>query len=142
MVKKNQRKEFIDYIRGTVLEILQVSDLPHYTYDIVLIDHYMDNHTSDGSHNSINAEIHALPEYQNFTLDVFKSMFDLYKEKNFQELSEILCHEIGHLHTQRLFSLSQEPFKTAQEITKANEELTTKIGYYLFGRLNEYNHKK
>ena len=45
---------------------------------------------------------------------------------------DVLCHEIGHIHTQRLYDLAEESYKTESEVDKANEELTTKIGNYLF----------
>lgn len=122
--------KFKKFVEDSVNRILNNSDLPGYKYTITFInesphDHSKNNHT-------VQAEIDVLPEYQSFTLDIFRSLQESFNKGNLDDVFDVLCHEIGHIHTQKLYNLIEEPYKTVVQSDEANEELSTKIGNYIY----------
>ena len=147
--KQNQfSNKFKNFVNIAVRKILNYADLPEYKYDLNFV--YEDVHDSKNSHHTVQAEIDVMPEYQNFTLTVYKDLEKQYNKGFLNEVFDVLCHEIGHVHTQKIYDLVREPYKTEKETDMVNEELSTKIGNYLYrildkkvlGELNGTSKKK
>lgn len=123
-------KKFKDFIDATLNEIMRHADLPSYTYSIIYVEgSHPDDHASN---HSVAADISVLSEYQSFDVRVYEMLFNFYEDGLLGRVMDILCHEVGHIHTDKLFELIEEPYKTEREVEKVNEELTTKIGGYLY----------
>jgi len=132
--KKKIDERFKNFIKKRVKYILSRCDLSSYTYKFIFSDsEYGDSGKTNGL---IEAEIDILPEYQSFTLTIYQALEEKYKCGNRSDVDDVLCHEMGHLHTEKLCNLSGEPYKTEQEVKKVNEELVTKIGNYLYYIIN------
>jgi len=137
MDKKNNlfSEKFKKFVNKSIKTILIHSDLPEYKYNLIFSDtHVKDN---DKRGHSIEAEIDVLPEYQSFTMTIYKIMEKDFKKGFKDNVFDILCHEIGHIHTEKLYDIGEKPYKTEEELTKTNEELATKIGNYLFRICNK-----
>lgn len=108
--------------------ILNISDLPSQR----IIYHF----NEDEEKENIMAEIEVDADYQKAHLIVYKPLYTSYLQKSFDEIQDVLCHEIGHIHTDKLFNLVERPYKTQNEVIDTEENLVTKIGYYLFKLLD------
>lgn len=127
--------KFKKFIHDSIREILVIADLPSYTYSTSFMDSFHGDVDSRG--HGTQAEIDVLPEYQSFTITIFKTLEEDFKKGFLRTVYDVLCHEIGHIHTEKLYSLADEPYKTEEEVRKSNEELATKIGNYLFRLQNK-----
>ena len=133
--QKGFSNKFKNFVLIAVRKILNHSDLPEYKFDINFV--YEDVHDSKNNHHTVQAEIDVMPEYQNFTLTVYKDLENEYNRGCLNEVFDILCHEIGHVHTQKIYDLAREPYKTEKETDMVNEELSTKEGLDILDQLSE-----
>lgn len=122
------KKEFTEFIFDSLDKILKTSDFGVWRVQV----NFKNEYGEDDNDNHIEFEIDVNPEYQHFTLDVYKIVQDYYKAGQLERIYEGLCHEVGHLHTAVLDGLIEQTYKSEEEVTRANEQLATKIGYYLF----------
>lgn len=129
-------KKFKKFINDSIYDILITADLPSYTYSVSFRDSLSGD--VDGRGHGTQAEIDVLLEYQSFAISIYKNLEEDFKKGFTNKIYDVLCHEIGHIHTERLYGLAYEPYKSEEEVRKANEEAATKIGGYLF----RLRHKK
>lgn len=122
--------KFKKFINDSIKSILAAADLPSYSYSTVFESHIHVN--EDKRAHGIQAEIEVLPEYQSFTITIYKNLEESFKKGFNNTVFNVLCHEIGHVHTEKLYDLAAETYKTEEEVRKSNEELSTKIGNYLY----------
>jgi hypothetical protein len=120
------KKDFKEFIFDSLDKILKTSDFGAWRAQVNFKEEYRKNG------EEIEFEIDCDPEYQQFTLDVYKIVKDYFEAGRFERIYEGLCHEVGHLHTAVLYELTEQPYKSEDEVTRANEQLATKIGYYLY----------
>jgi len=120
------KKDFKEFIFDSLDKILKTSDFGAWRVQIDFKKEYRKNG------EDIEFEIDVHPEYQQFNLDVYKIVEDYYKAGQLERIYEGLCHEVGHLHTAVLCELVEQAYKSEDEVNRANEQLATKIGYYLY----------
>ena len=72
---KEFSKKFKDFVNSSIKEILYNADLPDYTFNITFINEHVTDHKEGHSHSlQTQAEINVLPEYQSFSMAIFKSL--------------------------------------------------------------------
>ena len=118
-------KNFKEFVFDTLDEILIISDLPHFGTEITFCEEELGN-------NGEICAIYILPEYQTINVNVYGRLEQFYKEGDLDRVYHTLCHEVGHIHTAKLYRLVERSYKSEEEANNADEELSTKIGYYLF----------
>lgn len=129
----NKKNKFRDFVYRAVEDILRVSNLP--TQKINILFKEAECVHDDSPDNNVPASIVVLSNYQEFQLFVYKALLDIWNMGDMDKVVGILCHEIGHVHSNELVELAESPYKTFKEVEKADEQLATKIGLYLEDRL-------
>lgn len=120
------KKNFKEFIFDSMDKILKTSDFGAWRVQIDFKEEYRKDD------EDLEFEIDVQPEYQQFHMDVYKIVEDYYESGQLERVYEGLCHEVGHLHTAILYHLTEQAYKSEEEVNRANENLATKIGYYLF----------
>ncbi|MFW6122384.1 MAG: hypothetical protein ACOC80_15995 [Petrotogales bacterium] len=127
-MNKKQKEKFREFIFDNLDHILKASDFGAWRSQVNIHDDY----AKDEDGKMIEFEIDPDPPYQQFRLDIYKTVQDYYEAGQFNRVYEGLCHEVGHLHTATLYGLLEQTYKSKEEVIRANENLSTKIGYYLY----------
>jgi len=128
------KNKFRDFVWNTIDEVMEVSDLPTYQIDIAF---HKKPRRNKGEDSAITADINILPEYQSCRINIYKELENLYNEGQQNRVVDVLCHEVGHIHSRRLAKLIDEPYKTEREAIEADDEISTKIGNYLYRLLDK-----
>jgi len=71
------------------------------------------------------------PSYHRLDINIYPPIMDMYKDKEYDEIFDIVVHELSHIHTEKMRSLASERFTTPLELNNENEHLTELIAEYI-----------
>ena len=69
--------------------------------------------------------------YRRAYVNIYPASYDIYKNKQFQDLERAVIHELCHIHTTHLADLSNNRYSTEKELRETTEELTELICEYV-----------
>jgi hypothetical protein len=117
--------EVLRFASDEIHKIQEDNSLWEYKIKIVLLE--KDRDPTD-ENRSVVATIIVDNEYLTATIEIGKTFLDKFIRKEYDELTNALCHEVAHIYTTDLHNMAQMRYITPPEIKIAAERLTERIG--------------
>lgn len=131
MKKQNKDgvKRIFRFCENTVKKIQEFHGLTDYE---IVCNFDPKPHPNDQGNRVTIAEIEIDNEYMRANLYVYPKFAQLYWDKQIDELTRILCHEIAHLRTFNIANLAFERYTTKESIKEETERLTEIISRCMY----------
>lgn len=137
-VRKDIRKEILSFCEKTIDKIKKECDLTEYTVHIFF--HREDHYVSDSQ--KIMAEIEVDNNYMSARIHLSPTFVKHYKDKDFDYLTQVLCHEICHIRVAPLADLGTERWASKEHIRSEVERLTEHFGQVVYKLISNENRRK
>lgn len=134
-IDKKLKKFIMDHVKKAAWNI----GVSHFELDI----YYMKDpkQADDRVGSDIAASMTTDRRYLRGTFRVYPSVEKMWKDKNKEEVIEVVHHEIAHLATQHIYDVAVATYRDEGETRDAWETLTTIIGR-MSVELDKYKNKK
>lgn len=113
---------FKKFIKNTAIEYRTIVFGGEYKMDILYMEEDKDNRLAD---------IEIDGKYLNFKLNIYPLLEEMYKDKKYKEVAEVILHEMCHLLTEPLYELVcnmvEGKFVTSENLEDVRERQTQRI---------------
>lgn len=130
---RQKQKSFDDFVRDTIVEIRHKCHFEDYEifFKIAKSDK-SDEDSGDGVAASINVDT----RYLNAHITIYPALVRYYKNKDTDFIRAVLCHELAHIRTQKLFNYTMDRFIKETDVRDTWEGLTEQYGRLLLEKIN------
>jgi hypothetical protein len=125
--KFGQQEKFRQFVEETVRSIMDECHLAEYTLDFKL-----SNKQRASGRGAVYAEIVVSPDYLRAAVTLRPEMMQLYIDKKYDRIREVMAHEMAHINVEPLAKLAEDRYTSREQIVSEVEKLTERLSRYMF----------
>lgn len=131
--KKTRRRENFDsFIERTIKEIRANADFKDYRFKYTISK--KDKYSNEGDRR-LQASIEVDHRYLMAYLTIYPALKELYKKGDIMEIRMVLCHELAHIRTHKVYHYAVARYAGEKELKDEWESLTEYVGRLIYEKM-------
>lgn len=131
-ISKTKLNKFREFIFATAIYLFEISTVKINDCEIYLkINNINNEEDFPKDQRTLYASVHMDDSYNNAYMNIYRHTYDAYEKGDYAKIVHVLCHEIMHIHLQRLENLGMQRCVREDEILEENERVAEELSIYL-----------